>query len=199
MISSLNSSIQVSAYRPIFNGTNSGEKTKNKFIQNTDTKTISNKKKELTPEQKTWIALGAAATLIAAGLLVKHHYSNKEFKKVQEALNVVVDRPKEFNEEYIQNYADKLRKEGKLGDEDAILCIPKQLFDEAMSSASSEVKEIYSKLNLSENSFAMAPANVGSHIFNLENASDLKFVDPQTNVMLGLINDLKNGRVIPIY
>lgn len=199
MISPLNSSLGFSAYRPVFNGTNNSEQNKKPTNSNVASQTVPNKKKELTPEQKTWIALGAAATLIAGGLIVKHCYSSKAVNDVKDAFNVVVDRPKEFNKEYVQNYADKLKKEGKLGDEDAVLCIPKQIFDEAMKNASSDIKKIYSKVNLSENGFAMAPARLRNNIFNLESISDLKFVDPQTNVMLAVINELKNGRMVTFF
>ena len=157
----------------------------------------SQKKKEgLSPEQQTLIALGAAAVAVTVGVLVKKHINNKA---IEDAAKKMLDKPSLFNEEYVGNYAENLRKAGKLGDDDAILCIPKTSLDKLFADEDGDLKKIYSKINLSENGFVMVPARLQDGIFKPSDFEALKFVDPQANVMLRVVNELKNGRNVVFF
>ena len=184
-------------YKPVFKGQENpvkhfeNAKTENK--ENKDS--FQSKLKNITPSQKTFAMLGVGIALITAGLLIKR--TPRKNDVITPKLKELLDKPKEFNENYICKLIEEMKKSDNLKTGDAIYCIPKQMLSDVTGQKIENINKIWEELKLSENAFVVAPAHNVNGVLQMGNSSSIRFVDPETNTILAFVDKIKNGNMVP--
>ncbi len=163
-------------------------------------------KKDMTNTEKTLIGLGAAAAIVIGGLLVKKHLDSRavdtgaeQLTKAKNSLQIptkdMLEKPKEFSKEYLEDIIKDWNKKGLLRPGDKVCCAPKSMLEEF-----GEISEGYNKglkeMNMSDNGFMIFIQKVDESV----DCSTIKYLDPETNTFLKMINALKSNKIfiIPI-
>ena len=130
MINSVSSVKFNTNYKPVFKGQeNSVKHFENAKTENKENKdSFQSKLKNITPSQKTFAMLGVGIALITAGLLIKR--TPRKNDVITPKLKELLDKPKEFNENYICKLIEEMKKSDNLKTGDAIYCIPKQMLSD---------------------------------------------------------------------
>lgn len=201
MISSVSSLNFNTNYRPAFSAQeNAPQPVKadniNK-IENSDKKdSFLLKAKNMSPERKTLVMFGIGAALIAAGILVKKAFKPKTI--VNPAVKDMLETPKEFNKKYVNELIERMKTKSNLKEGDAIYCIPRKIFKDVFGHNTDDMNKICDYLKISENGFVAAPARNTNGILQINNFSEFKFIDPETNTILAFVNEIKNGKLVPL-
>ncbi len=163
-------------------------------------------KKGMTNTEKALVGLGAAAAIVIGGLLVKKHLdsdvsfrSAKQIMKATDSLQVptkdMLEKPKEFSKEYLEDIIMDWNKKGLLKPGDKVYCAPKSMLEEF-----GEISKSYNKglkeMNMSDNGFMIFLQKADESVdFNT-----VKYLDPETNTYLKMVNAIKNNKIyiIPI-
>ncbi len=201
MISSVSSVNFNTNYRPVFsaqeNATKPVKADEVKKVENSDKKdSFLSKAKNLSPEQKTWAMFGVGAALIAAGILIKKAFKPKTV--VNPVVKEMLETPKEFNKKYVNELIEGMKAKSNLKEGDAIYCIPQSIFKEVFGHNADDMTKIWEYLKMSENGFVAAPARNTNGILQIDDFTDFKFIDPKTNTMLAFVNQIKNGKLVPL-
>ena len=164
----------------------------------------------MTNTEKTLVGLGAAAAIVIGGLLVKKHLDSdvsyrvaKQIIKATDSLQVptkdMLEKPKEFSNEYLQDIAKDWYKKGLVKTGDKILCVPKSIIEkfgtiEKYGKISENYAKGFKEMNMSDNGFVMFIQKADESL----DYSTMKYIDPETNTYLKMVNDLKNNTIFKI-
>lgn len=158
-------------------------------------------KKGMTNTEKTLIGLGAAAAIVIGGLLVKKHLDSnavdtvaEQLTKVKDSLQIptkdMLEKPKEFSESYLEDIAKDWYKKGIAKTGDKVCCVPKSMIED-FGKISEDYAKGFNEMNMSDNGFMMFLQKADESIdFNT-----VKYIDPETNTYLKMINALKNNKI----
>ncbi len=158
-------------------------------------------KKGMTNTEKALVGLGAAAAIVIGGILVKKHLDSdvsfrtaKQIMKATDSLQVptkdMLEKPKEFSKEYLQDIATDWYKKGIVKSGDKVYCAPKSIIEEFGKFSKDYVKG-FKEMNMSDNGFMIFVQKADESVdFNT-----VKYLDPETNTYLKMINAIKNNKV----
>lgn len=177
----------------------------NSFRGDLSTTTNSSKsetsKKGMTNTEKALVGLGAAAAIVIGGLLVKKHLdsdvsfrSAKQIMKATDSLQVptkdMLEKPKEFSESYLKDLVEDWYKKGIVKSGDKVYCAPKSII-EVFGKFSKDYVKGFKEMNMSDNGFMIFVQKADESVdFNT-----VKYLDPETNTYLKMINAIKNNKV----
>lgn len=158
-------------------------------------------KKGMTNTEKTLVGLGAAAAIVIGGLLVKKHLDSKAVDTAAEQLTKAKDslpsptkdmleKPKEFSKEYLENIVDGWYDKGIVKPGDKVCCAPKSMLEE-FGKISEDYAKGFNEMNMSDNGFMMFLQKADESI----DVNTFKYLDPETNTYLKMVNALKNNKI----
>ena len=161
-------------------------------------------KKGMTNTEKALVGLGAAAAIVIGGLLVKKHLDSKavdaaaeQLTKVKDSLPIpkkdMLEKPKEFSKEYLQDIATDWYKKGLVKPGDKICCIPKSQL-EAYGKISEDYTKGLKETNTPDNGFMIFVQKADESV----DYSTIRYLDPETNTFLKMVNNLKNDKIFII-
>lgn len=161
-------------------------------------------KKGMTNTEKALVGLGAAAAIVIGGILVKKHLDSKavdaaaeQLTKVKDSLPIpkkdMLEKPKEFSKEYLQDIATDWYKKGLVKPGDKICCIPKSQL-EAYGKISEDYTKGLKEMNMSDNGFMIFVQKADESV----DYSTIRYLDPETNTFLKMVNNLKNDKIFII-
>lgn len=190
-VSSFNSNSRVNSFRGDLSTTTNSPKNETS-------------KKGMTNTEKALVGLGAAAAIVIGGLLVKKHLdsdvsfrSAKQIMKATDSLQVptkeMLEKPKEFSKSYLEDIIMDWNKKGLLRPGDKVCCAPKSMLEEF-----GEISKSYNKglkeMNMSDNGFMIFVQKEDESV----DYSTIRYLDPETNTFLKMVNNLKNDKIFII-
>ena len=110
----------------------------------------------------------------------------------------MLETPKEFNKKYVNELIERMKTKSNLKEGDAIYCIPRKIFKDVFGHNADDMNKICDYLKISENGFVAAPARNTNGILQINNFSEFKFIEPETNTILAFVNEIKNGKLVPL-
>lgn len=144
--------------------------------------------------EKILIGLGATATAVIGGILIKKRIDAKSAEKLAQKAAQALQKPETFSLDIVRKLADEWNNAGKIADGDEVILMGKSLLDElakGQKSIESGWSKFYKAMNMSENGFAIIVRKADKSV----DTSTIKYFDPKTNTELLIVDSIKNNKI----